>query len=130
MAVISVTRLRLRSLDYLPNFIEYADLAYNQAKQDPGNIHTITRSQTETAYWTLTAWDNEASMKTYMMADAHHEAMPKLVEWSDEASFVHSNQDSSELPSWDIAEQRMTEHGKFGLLKYPSEAHLQNQFSV
>lgn len=30
--------------------------------------------------WTLTAWDNEASMKTYMMADAHREAMPKLVE--------------------------------------------------
>lgn len=130
MAVISVTRLRLRSLDYLPDFIEYADLAYNQAKQAPGNIHTITRSQTETAYWTLTAWDNEASMKTYMMADAHREAMPKLVEWSDEASFVHWNQDSSELPSWDIAEQRMTEHGKFGPLKYPSEAHLQNQFSV
>ena len=28
-------------------------------------------------------------MQTYMMADAHREAMPKLVEWSDEASFVN-----------------------------------------
>lgn len=49
----------------------------------------MTRSQTETAYWTLTAWDNEASMQIYMMADAHREAMPKLVERSDEASFVN-----------------------------------------
>lgn len=33
----------------------------------------------ETAYWTLTGWDNEASMQTYTMVDAHREAMPKLV---------------------------------------------------
>ncbi|WP_250126686.1 hypothetical protein [Chroococcidiopsis sp. CCMEE 29] len=69
-------------------------------------------------------------MQTYMMADAHREAMPKLVEWSAEASFVHWNQDSSELPSWEIAEQRMAEQGKFVSLKYSSKAHLRNQFSI
>ena len=130
MAVISVTRLRLRSLDYLPAFLEYADPAHAQAEQAPGNIHTLIRAQTETVYWTLSVWDNEASMRTYMMADAHGKAMPKLVEWSDEASTVHWNQESSELPSWDVAEQWMAEHGKFLPLKYPSEAHLQKRFSV
>jgi hypothetical protein len=69
-------------------------------------------------------------MQTYMMAGAHREAMSKLAEWRDEASVVHWNQDSSELPSWDIAEQWMTEQGRFGPLKYPSEAHLQKQFSI
>lgn len=130
MAIISVTRLRLRSPHYLPAFQEYAERTYSQAKLAPGNIHAITRSQTETIYWTLSAWDDEASMQSYMMANAHREAMPKIVTWCDEASVVHWNQDSSELPSWDIAEQWMTEHGRFGPLKYPSETHLQNRFSL
>ena len=130
MAVISVTQLQLRSPYYLLTFLEYANRAYDQSKQASGNIQTVVRSQTETAYWTLTAWDNEASMQIYMMADAHREAMPKLVEWSDEASFVNWNQDSSELPIWDIAEQRMAERGKFVSLKCPSKAHLRNQFSI
>jgi hypothetical protein len=69
-------------------------------------------------------------MQIYMMADAHREAMPKLVERSDEASFVNWNQDSSELPNWDIAEQWMAEQGKFVSLKYSSKAHLRNQFSI
>nr|MDZ8003349.1 hypothetical protein [Nostoc sp. DedSLP05]MDZ8100863.1 hypothetical protein [Nostoc sp. DedSLP01] len=30
-------------------------------------------------------------MQIYMMANAHREAMPKLVEWSDKASVVHWN---------------------------------------
>lgn len=76
----AVTWSRLQSPYYLPDFLEYADRAYNQSKQAFGNIQTVTRSQTETAYWTLTAWDNEASMQTYMITDAHREAMPKLVE--------------------------------------------------
>jgi len=54
--------LRLQTL-LSPNFF-YADRAYDQSKQASGNIQTVTRSQTETAYWTLTAWDNEASMQT------------------------------------------------------------------
>lgn len=42
MAVISVTRLRLRSLHYLPAFLEYAERTHSQAKQAPGNIHATT----------------------------------------------------------------------------------------
>ena len=130
MALISVTRTRLRSLRYLSAFLEYAERSYSQAKQAPGNIHATTRSQTETIYWTLSAWDDEASMQTYMMAGTHREAMTKLAEWCDEASVVHWHQDSSELPSWDVAEQWMSKHGRFGPLKSPSEAHLQKQFSI
>jgi len=109
--------LRLHLLS--PNFFRVCR-SRDQSNIASGNIQTVTRSQTETAYWTLTG-DNEASMQIYMMADAHREAMPKLVEWSDEASFVHWNQDSSELPSWDIAEQWMAEQGKFVSLKYSSK---------
>jgi hypothetical protein len=130
MALISVTRARLRSLRYLPAFLEYADHSHSQAERAPGNIHTTTRSQTRTIFWTLTAWDDEPSMRAYMLAGAHREAMPKLVEWCDEAAVVHWNQDSPELPSWDVAEQWMTEYGKFTPLKYPSEAHRQKRFSL
>jgi len=65
-----------------------------------------------------------------MMEGVHREAMTKLVEWCDETSFVHWNQDSPELPSWEVAERWMTEHGKFPPLKYPSEAHRQERFSI
>lgn len=130
MAIISATRLRLRSLRYLPAFLEYAVLRESQAKLAPSNIHTTTRAQTKTVFWTLTAWDNESSMRAYMLAGTHREAMPKLVEWCDEASVVHWNQNSPELPSWEVAEQWMTEYGNFGPLKYPSEAHRQQRFSL
>lgn len=75
----AVTWSQLQSPYYLSDFLEDADRAYNQSKQAFGNIQTVTRSQTETAYWTLTAWDYEASMQTYMITDAHREAMPKLL---------------------------------------------------
>ncbi|MBV8885409.1 MAG: DUF3291 domain-containing protein [Chroococcidiopsidaceae cyanobacterium CP_BM_RX_35] len=108
MTLISVTRLRLRSLDYLPDFLEYGDRSLSQAEYAPGNLHTTTREQTQTAFWTLTAWEDEASMQAFMLAGDHREAMTKLVEWADEASTVHWHQDSSELPTWEIAEQWMT----------------------
>jgi|GEM_PF-3985354 len=46
MTLISVTRLRLRSLDHLPDFLEYADRSLSQAEHAPGNIHTTKREQT------------------------------------------------------------------------------------
>jgi hypothetical protein len=55
----------------------------------------------------MTAWDNQESMRHYMTAGSHKEAMPRLLDWCDEASVVHWDQTQAVLPSWTEADQRM-----------------------
>lgn len=120
MALISVTRLRLRSPRYLPAFLWHALSSHTQAKRAPGNLQTKTRRQAKNVFWTLTAWQNEAAMRAYMTSGSHRQAMPKLAQWCDEASVVHWEQDSNTLPSWQEAEQRMLQQGRLTKLPHPS----------
>jgi len=122
MALISVTRLRLRSVFYLPAFFWYAVPSMVQAKRAPGNLRTATRRQGATIFWTLTAWEDEASMRSYMTSGAHRQAMPKLAQWCDEASVVHWQQDSPALPTWETAAQQMQHSGRLTPLPHPSVA--------
>ena len=120
MPLVSVTRLRLRSPMYLIPFLRHAIPSFNQSTQAEGNLATTTRRTSGNAFWTLTVWENEASMRRYMTSGAHRKAMPKLAEWCDEASTAHWHQDSSDLPSWEEAEQRMMAQGRLHPVKQPS----------
>lgn len=120
MALISVTRLRLRSPLYLPLFFWHAISSLSQAKRAPGNLKTTTRRQANHVFWTLTAWNDEESMRAYMTSGAHRQAMPKLAQWCDEASTVHWQQDSPELPTWQDAEHRLVQNGRLTKLPHPS----------
>lgn len=123
MAFISVTRLRLRSFLYLPAFFWHAIPSMAQAKQAAGNLQTVTRRQGTTVFWTLTVWEDEASMRAYMTSGAHRQAMPKLVQWCDEAAVVHWRQDRSALPTWETAAQHLQQSGRLTPLPHPSMAH-------
>lgn len=122
MALVSVTRLRLRSPLYLPIFFWYAIQSSAQAKQAPGNLRTATRRRPGNAFWTLTVWESESAMRNYMTSGAHRQAMPKLAQWCDEASVTHWHQDSIELPIWQVAEQHMVQNGRLTRLPHPSPA--------
>ncbi len=123
MKFISVTRLRLRSWRYLLAFFKHAAASTQQAIAAEGNLSTQTRQQRFRVFWTITIWDSETAMRHFMRSGAHREAMPKLVEWCDEASTVHWWQETTELPSWEDIQQRMMTNGRIYPLKYPSHNH-------
>lgn len=120
MTFISVTRLRLRSLRYLLPFVWHSFRSLRQAKRAPGNISAQAARLPDGAFWTLSSWDSAKSMSAYRNSGAHRRAMPKLLEWCDEASVGHWEQESSELPGWDEAHRRMVETGRLSKVNHPS----------
>jgi hypothetical protein len=58
-----------------------------------------------------------------MAGGAHLKAMPKLMEWCDEASVVHWTQEGSTPPSWEEADRRMRTQGRPSKVRYPSADH-------
>jgi hypothetical protein len=123
MIFISLTRLRIRSILYLPMFAIYTVRSLRQVKKAPG-FHTgpllPDRSWT---FWTITAWDERESMRQYMTTGAHKSAMPHLMHWCDEASVAHWEQEQSTLPSWEEADRRMRESGRASKVNHPSPEH-------
>lgn len=120
MPLVAVTRLRVRSARFLVPFGWYSWRSFRQAKRAPGNLGVDLRKAEGLAFWTLTIWQDEAAMSAYRIAPPHLQAMPKLLEWCDEASVVHWEQETAELPDWQTAEKRMAESGRLSKVNHPS----------
>ena len=82
----------------------------------------------------MTAWDSEESMRQFMISGSHKAAMPRLVEWCDEASVTHWTQPDTPhpipdtptqptLPSWQEGDRRMRSSGRPSKIKHPSPNH-------
>jgi hypothetical protein len=120
MPLMAVTRLRIRSYRFLVPFAWQAWRSFRQAKQAPGGFGVKVRAAEGLAFWTLTAWQDEAAMHAYRSARPHRDAMPKLLEWCDEAAVAHWHQASAEFPGWDTAERRLAESGRVSTVNHPS----------
>ena len=121
--IISVTRLRLRSLRFLLPFIVYSFRSMRQVKRSPGNIAADAMRDQHGGFWTRSVWRDVESMRAFMTSGAHRQAMPKLLEWCDEAALVHWEQDTAALPEWDEAHRRLVTQGRRSKVRYPSPAH-------
>jgi Antibiotic biosynthesis monooxygenase len=126
MALVSVTRLRVRSLRYILQFMWEATSSARQAEHSPGFLGGRLLRNPGNVFWTITAWEDAAAMNAYRTAGAHRRAMPKLLIWCNEATVVHWNQESSGVPSWQEAHQHMLKEGKPSKVNYPSPAHVAN----
>ena len=126
---ISITRLRIRSFRFLPAFLKLASHAVSEVKRAPGFQGGSLLADRKWAFWTMTSWESERSMQTYMTAGAHQVAMPKLLDWCDEASIVHWMQTESSLPTWREAEARMRREGRASRVRNPSVRHQTLQFA-
>jgi heme-degrading monooxygenase HmoA len=128
MVHVSVTRLRIRSPLYMLPFIWYAVRSQRQAERAPGFLSGRLMREARNAFWTLTAWDDDEMMDAYRTNAAHRDAMPKLLDWCDEASVAHWTQESPELPSWQEAYERLIRDGRPSKVRNPSAAHLAHEF--
>jgi hypothetical protein len=127
MAFVSVTRLRVRSIFYLPQFVVYAIRSSRQAQKSAGFLGGRLMRDTASAFWTLTVWTDAEAMEAYRTAGVHRLAMPKLLNWCDEASLTHWTQESASVPTWDEAYERMVKQGRSSKVKHPSPAQLTRQ---
>jgi hypothetical protein len=123
MAVVSATRLRVRSFLYLPAFLLASNRASRQAASSPGFQKGQLVVDHGRTFWTVTLWDDLASMKAYRGSGAHGAMMPKITTWCDEASTATWEQDSDRLPDMDELAQRMVAAARFVKLPKASRAH-------
>ena len=123
MPFVSITRLRLRSIRFLPAFALQAFRTSRQAAAQPGFRGGSILADRAWTFWTMTAWDDEDAMGRYMTDGAHRAAMPRLLDWCDEASLVHWTQGAVALPSWTEADRRMRADGRPSKVRHPSPRH-------
>ena len=130
VAVISITRLRVRSWRYLPMFLFQALRAARQATKADGNLCAKLLRDQRSTFWTATSWTNEPAMKAFMHTPPHGPVMRKLLEWCDEAAVVHWTQESNQLPSWHEAHARLQRDGRASKVNHPSAAHSSFQIAT
>jgi hypothetical protein len=123
MPFISLTRLRLRSIRFLPSFALHALRSTRQIKRAAGFQDGSLLADRNWTFWTLTQWDSQGDMRHYMTTGSHKTAMPHLMEWCDEASVVHWDQQDPSLPSWTEVDRRMRESGRASKVRHPSPHH-------
>ena len=120
---VSITRLRVRRWWLVPAFAVHTWRSRRQARSSPGFLAGALAGELWLVFWTFTVWVDEKSMRSFRNSAAHLNAMPRLLRWCDEASFLHWDQEDAALPSPGTAFQRLRDSGKLSKVLYPSPRH-------
>ena len=120
MPFISVTRLHLASWRHFPSFLFYSWTSSRQARRSPGFLKGWLSNDAEFAFWTATVWESTEAMRAFRNSGVHLKAMPKLLRWCDEASFVHWEDLDARAPDVDTAWNRLSRDGKVSKVNRPS----------
>src|SRR5258708_33677211 len=127
MPVMSVTRLRVQSVRYLPAFVWYSFRSIQQLRGSPGFLGGMLASSPAWTFWTTTMWVDEASMKRFRDMDWHQRAMPMLLHWCNEASLARWTQDTVELPSALAMLERLQRRGRISKVRHPTSGQAAGQ---
>ncbi len=122
--LVSLTRLRLRSVQHLPAFIWHAMPSGMQARRASGFRGMRVLADRRLTFWTMTGWDDQAAMRAYISAGAHKLAMRRLADLCDEASYVRWDDLAFGPADWGVAWQRMIAEGVATHVTHPSPAQL------
>jgi hypothetical protein len=128
MAVIVVTRLRLKDPAFFEEFFASAVAVVEQAQNSEGNLGADVLAEANNTYWTRTAWEGHDSMNAFVGGPPHLQTMSRIDEWCDEATFVEWEQADAALPDWQDSYGRLVASGQGATLTHATEAHHSRQF--
>jgi quinol monooxygenase YgiN len=128
MAVIVVTRLRLRDPGLLDEFFTDAVAAIEQAQKAEGNLGADALADANNAWWSVSAWQDRHRMRAFVDNQPHLSIMPRLDHYCDEATFVDWEQDSPDLPDWQTSHRHLVADGLAAELTHPSDANQTRAF--
>jgi hypothetical protein len=73
----------------------------NQIKQSKGIINYAVKAEfTKKYFWTVSSWENQDSLKSFIMTEPHATAIKKFTEWSGEGSAFVEWTDQSSSINW------------------------------
>jgi Domain of unknown function (DUF3291) len=121
--LVSITRLRVRQWRFLPSFLFHALKTRRQVERSAGFLGGAFARELPLVFWTITVWTDERAMRSFRNTGVHMRAMPRLMRWCDEASYVHWQQDNASTPTSAVAFTRLREAGKTSKVSRPSAAH-------
>jgi len=120
MYFISVTRLRVRSFIFFPQFFYENESSIRAIKKIDGFIAGKELVDKKLTFWTVTLWKSDQAMKIFRNNNPHKRVMRKLPLWCDEASYTHWLLDEPAIPDWGTIYKKMITEGKITKVKYPS----------
>ena len=123
MAVIVVTRLRLKDPALLDEFFADAVAAIEQAQKAAGNLGADALADANNAWWSVSAWQARGPMQAFVGSEPHLSIQARLDHYCDEATFVDWEQASPGLPDWQTSWRHLTADGKAAKLTHPSAAN-------
>jgi quinol monooxygenase YgiN len=128
VALIVVTRLRLRDAQFLDEFFAAAVTVVEQATSADGNLAADVMAEANNTYWTRTSWQDEEAMRRFMVAEPHRSTMDRIDDWCDEATFVNWDQPDVALPDWEVAYGRLIAAGQVVNLRFASSDNAARSF--
>ena len=105
----------------MPRFVALTWQSLRQVQRAEGFHGGSLLADRKFTFWTMSTWESQAAMRKYMTAGSHKEAMPKLLDWCDEASVVHWD-NADRAPTWQEASDRMRT-GRASKVRNPSPQH-------
>jgi len=128
MSIVAVTRLRLRDHEESDDFLGLALALLEQAEHSHGIRGLDTLADAHDVWWSVSCWRDRASVDDYVHSNPHAEAMTRLEELCDEASFIDWIQAGDDLPDWATAHRRLVDQGRSAMLSSQSASNESRAF--
>jgi hypothetical protein len=124
MVFVSVPRLRIRSIFYLPQFFWYALRSRQQAQRAAGRVAGCVLRERRNAFWTMTAWESARATEAFCIQVC-------IVTRCPGRSSGATKRRSCTGPRSCVSEEaykRLVKDGRPSKVRHLSAAHLAHQF--
>ncbi|MBM3945525.1 MAG: DUF3291 domain-containing protein [SAR202 cluster bacterium] len=107
------TVFHVRRWRHVLPLMKMANAVARQAQESPGIVRYGLRANLfKRRFWTVSVWDDPASIKTFMQAEPHATAMRMSPEWAGGgAAFVRWESEDRAV-DWKVAEERLRTSGR------------------